>query len=172
MLTYEDIEVAKASGKLHPATPSRAWMPRPRAFLMSTQLLTSIEKGRASNEVAQKERWARLEGDILHFVTGGLITWNLMKWLEPHKFEHWTLRSKRPRPSLRVFGRFARPNVFVGTHVVERATLGGKWDLDWELEKLNCEDIWSECVSGEPFSADEYQKYITENARRELEIRP
>ena len=171
MLTRDEIEAAKRSGKLVPATPTATWSGSPRVFLLSEELQTAIARGRASNDSKDMERWARLEGDIGHFVSGGLVTWQLMKWLDPHKFEHWTLKSKRPKPSLRVFGRFAMPDVFVGTHVVARSVLKKKWDINWELEKLRCEQIWNECKLGAPFQAKRYEEYITENARRELEIK-
>ena len=83
------------------------------------------------------------------------------------KFEHWELRSVRPRPSLRLFGRFAEPNVFVGTHIVERAPLGAKWSQSWEIEKLICEDEWKQAMgNARPFQSDTYEDYITENSSR------
>ncbi len=62
------------------------------------------------------------------------MTENLIKQLKPEKFEHWELISRRPKPSLRVFGRFAKPNVFVGTYVRERRGLGkrGRNNLNWK----------------------------------------
>jgi hypothetical protein len=95
-----------------------------------------------------------------------------MKWLDPQKFEHWEIKSRRPRPSLRIFGRFAKPNVFVGTHVVERTRLGAKWSLDWELEKLVCEDEWKAALGEHPpFRGRAYEDYITENAYRFPKVR-
>jgi hypothetical protein len=90
-----------------------------------------------------------------------------MKWLEPKKHEIWELKSVRPRPSLRVFGRFAQANVFVGTHIAERKSLKGKWSLEFELEKLRAEEIWNRIFNTKtPFSASHYEGYITENASR------
>jgi hypothetical protein len=96
-----------------------------------------------------------------------------MKWLDPKKYEHWELKSVRPRPSLRVFGRFACPDVFVGTHIVERTKLKGKWTIEWEIEKLTCEDHWKAALGNFiPFSARDYEGYITENATRYVGIEP
>jgi hypothetical protein len=167
MLTSDELEAAKSKGKLIPVTPLAPFIGSPRAFLVSKVLWEEIQVGRNSEN---SERWARLEGDMKHFVGGGFVNWSLMKWLDPHKFEHWNLRSKRPKPSLRVFGRFALPDVFVGTHVVARGALNKKWHINWELEKLRCEDIWKDCGLKEPFSGSAYDDYITENARRDLRI--
>jgi hypothetical protein len=110
---------------------------------MSEVLAAQIQTGITSSDQKLAERWERLRADISHYVENGLITWNFMKWLDPKKYEHWNLRSVRPRPSMRVFGRFAEPSVFIGTHTVARASLKGKWSIEWELEKLRCEEIWT-----------------------------
>ena len=89
-------------------------------------------------------RWAKLEADMAHFVEGGYINWNLMKWLDPQKQEVWELKSVRPKPSLRVFGRFAEPNVFVGTHHQVRNKMKGKWSQEFWDEIVKCETIWAD----------------------------
>jgi hypothetical protein len=120
------------------------------------------------------ERWDRLRADLSHFVENGLMTWATMKWLDPQKYEHWEFKSRRPRPSLRMFGRFAQPNVFAGTHIVERAPLGAKWSLNWELEKLICEDEWKRALGDDApfFHGGAYETYITENAYRFPRVLP
>jgi len=174
MLTNNEIQSAKQKGVLVPYTPPHARMGTSRAFLMSKSLYDEIVKKRTSDDRDVIGRWASLEGDILHFVTGGYINQDLLKQLDPAKYEHWCLRSVRPRPSLRLFGRFGRPDVFIGTHVVERNPLGGKWDFKWEYEKLYCEDdIWKkECQLPErPYSGDKYTDYITSNAHKTIRVK-
>ena len=140
---------------------------------MTQQLNSQISLALASEDSARVERWEYLRADISHYVEGGRVTWDLMRWLCPHKFEHWELRSRRPRPSLRVFGRFAEPDVFVGTHVAERTSLKEKWNLQWELAKLSCEDYWKHALGDRPaFTAESYESYITENAYRHLKVPP
>ena len=139
---------------------------------MCKPLWEAIQEGRGASDDRAIKRWAQLEADIGHFVEGGLITDDRLKQLDPYKFEHWELISQKPRPSLRVFGRFAKADVFIGTHVVERAPLGAKWSINWELEKLRCEDHWKAAGFGaaEPFRSDSYEGYITDNARRKLRV--
>jgi len=129
-----------------------------------------LDAGLASADPKIVDRWASLQADMAHFVEEGLITWKFMKWLEAKKQEVWELISKRPRPSLRVFGRFALPNVFIATHVAQRNLLGGKWSLAFEIEKLKTEEIWNDLTAEPPFAADEYEKYITVNARRNPKV--
>ncbi|HUZ14109.1 MAG TPA: hypothetical protein VMU93_14830 [Caulobacteraceae bacterium] len=177
MLILEVIDAAKRAGVLIPARPIAPWAGEPRAFLMCQPLHAAIVTGRSDTDPKVRGRWAALEAAISHFIEGGYVTQNLLKQLTPYKFEHWTLRSTRPRPSLRVFGRFAMPDVFVGTHVCERPTLGGKWSPQYEQEKLVCEQHWKAAgLPDEPppgaFSSEsfEYSEYITSNASRNVQV--
>jgi hypothetical protein len=170
MLIDDAIEAAKASGALVPARPVAPWVGEPRAFLMCRPLREAIEAARQSGDEKVIRRWAQLEADIGHFVGGGYVTDDLLKQLEPEKYEHWELISRRPKPSLRVFGRFAEPDVFVGTHVVPRGGLGGMWSPQFEHEKLVCEDHWRDAGLPEPFRGTRYEDYITDNASRRVRV--
>jgi hypothetical protein len=155
---------------LTPAKPTVLWAEQRRAFLMCRPLTQAIAAARQSTDERTIKRWAQLEADIGYFIEGGYITEDRLKQLEPFRYEHWELRSLQPRPSLRVFGRFAMPDVFVGTHVCERPRLGAKWSLNWELEKLACEEHWQAAGLPDPFHADTYEVYLTDNASLRLGI--
>lgn len=175
MLNKRAIEKAKRAGRLIPARPIAPWAGEPRAFLMCRPLHEAIETGRQNGDPKVRKIWAALEAAISHFIEGGLVTEDLIKQLLPEKFEHWELKSRKPRPALRVFGRFLDPDVFVGTHVVERRVLGGMWSREFEHEKLVCEEHWRRAGLPEPFTGApdfQYKKYITENARKKVEIKP
>ncbi|MER8486263.1 hypothetical protein [Mesorhizobium sp. M1322] len=140
---------------------------------MCKPLSDAISQGRVSTEEGERKVWAALEAAISHFIEGGLVTDDLMKQLLPRKYEHWELRSRKPRPSLRVFGRFAMPDVFVGTHVERRDRLGAKWSPQWEHQKLVCEDHWNEAGLPAPFTDQPsflYERYITSNARQKIRV--
>lgn len=173
MLTREDIKQALRAGKLTKARPLVNWAGEPRAFLMCEPLTTAIQGGKQSGDEKERQRWARLEASIGHFVEGGYINNDLIKQLLPPKYEHWELICRKPRPSLRVFGRFCEPDVFVGTHVVRRDRLKGMWSPEFEHEKLVCEEHWQNCGLSEPFSDAplfRYESYITENSSLKLRI--
>lgn len=140
---------------------------------MCQPLHADLADGRGSADEKVRQRWARLEASMSMFVEGGYVNDGLFKQLQPPKFEHWELRSRKPRPSLRVFGRFAAPDVFVGTHVVERQLLGGMWSQEFEQEKLVCEDHWRAAGLPDPFSDApnfRYERYITSNASPKVRI--
>lgn len=173
MLTEDAIKEAIRAGRLFRAKPTVWWAAEPRAFLMCVPLKTAIDEGKAGFGGELGNRWARLEADISHFIEGGYVTEDLVKQLKPARYEHWELRSRKPQPSLRVFGRFAMPDVFVGTHVVPRPLLKGMWSLEFEQEKLQCEEWWKAAGLPEPFSDAprfHYEAYITENSSRRIKI--
>jgi hypothetical protein len=145
MLIDSLIKAAIAATELRPARATANWMAEPRAFLMCKPLYQAIDAGRAAPDEKVRKRWAQLEADIGHFVEGGLVTEKIIKQLKDGKYEHWELVSRRPGPSLRVFGRFAKPDVFIGTHVKPRKGMGGMWSAQFEHEKLVCEDHWKMC---------------------------
>ena len=169
MLIRDAINRAKATSKLVAARPISHWAGEPRVFLMCRPLYEEICDGRSSTDEKERQRWARLEAAISHFIEGGYVDENLVKQLQPWKFEHWEMRSRKPRPSMRVFGRFAMPDVFVGTHLELRSNLGKMWSKEFEYHKLVCEELWGDAGLPEPFTDAphfRYERYITTNAQR------
>ncbi len=173
MLIRDAIERAKIAGTLIAARPSVPWAPEPRVFLKCRPLQTEIEAGSSDPNEKVRQRWARLEAMIGSFVEGNLVNDDVMKQLQPYKYEHWEMRSRKPSPSLRVFGRFAMPDVFVGTHVERRDGLGGMWSAQFEHQKLVCEDHWKAAGLADVFTDApmfRYEAYLTSNAYRKLRV--
>jgi hypothetical protein len=173
MLTHDALGMALKGGKLFLLDPIADWEAEPRGFLLCEPLMESIIVGRRDTDEKVRQVWARLEAAIRYFVEGGYVTRKFMKQLVPPKYEHWELICRRPRPSLRVFGRFAHPDIFVGTHVVERKLLGGMWSPEFEHEKLVCEDYWKDAGLPDPFTdapGFRYEEYITSNASADIKI--
>lgn len=173
MLIHPEVRQAYEQGKLFPARPVAIWAGEPRAFFMCRELYEDVQSGKTSLDEAERQRWARLEGQMGFFAEGGYVTDDFVKQLLPPKFEHWELKSRKPRPSLRVFGRFAAPDTFIGTHVLPRSGLGGMWSPEFEHEKLVCEEIYAAAGLTQVFSdAPEfrYESYITQNASKKVRI--
>ena len=172
MLISAAVKAAVASGVLVPAKPIASWAGQPRVVLLCEPIRDAIDAGRNHSDEKERQSWAKVEAAFAHFMEGGFVTENLVKQLKPEKFEHWEFRCRKPRPSIRVFGRFAMPDVFVATHPRPRNGLGGMWSFAFEYEKLVCEDHWKACGLDVPFADPSlrYESYITENARRKLRI--
>jgi hypothetical protein len=173
MLIGSDVRRCYKEGKLFAARPIASWAGEPRAFFMCRPIYDAIQAGRQNEDEKERQRWARLEAQMGTFVEGGYVNDDFVKQLLPQKYEHWELKSRRPKPSLRVFGRFAEPDVFVGTHVLPRNGLGGMWSPEFEHEKLVCEDHWKDAgLTG--FFTDppgfRYEQYITSNASKKVRI--
>ncbi len=180
MLIDAAIKEAKRKRLLMPVRSVAGWAGEKRAFLMCKPLHEAIQTGKALPGEKDRQRWAALEGAMIHFVEGGLITRQKLKPLEEKRFENWELVNKKPRPSLRIFGSFAKPNVFVGTHVELRNKLGGFNSVQFEIERIRSEEIWE--ATGLPMKDDghphaftdapnfRYSAYITENAREKVQI--
>ncbi len=175
MLIDDEIREAVLDGRLFKKAPVRRWSSESRVFLMCPALRQAIEAGKTEAASSDWKSFAQLEVAISSYIEGNLITESLLKQLEPKKFEHWAVRSRRPKPSIRVFGRFVKPDWFVGTHLKLRRELGKKWADTWEQEKLVCEDHWRDAGLSKPFSAPpdfKYEAYITDNATAKLGIQP
>ncbi len=140
MLIPAPIKAAIASNALVPAKPIPNWAAEPRVVLLCKPIREAIEAGRSDPDERERQCWAKVEAAFSHFIEGCFITEDLVKQLGPYKLEHWEFRCRRPKPSIRVFGRFAMPDVFVATHPRPRSLLGGMWSAEFEHEKLVCED--------------------------------
>ncbi len=89
------------------------------------------------------------------------------------KDEVWDIRSIAPRPGIRIFGRFAERDVFVGLFwsprsveipFSQRLPLGEKDSVEWKNAILECKSEWKKLFpSYQPVHGDEIHKYIETN---------
>ncbi len=128
-----------------------------------------------------ERRANRLRADLEFFVQGQKLAMSLIPYhhgtaymgrLDRPEDEVWDIRSRDPNPGLRVFGRFAEPNVFVGLTWRPRSV---KWlsqnpmragnSLEYHLEILKCQQRWSELFPDtSAIHGNTIYDYITENA--------
>ena len=168
MLIRDETKKHLEAGRLVPVKSRAFWTSEPRCFLLEKELDTELRLERT--EPKDINRWAKLEADMSHFVEGGYINWNLMKWLDPQKQEVWEFKSVRPKPSIRVFGRFAEPDVFVGTNYQLRNKMKGKWSQEFWNEIGECEKIWADLFKSDPLRGKIYSDYITKNADKRVGV--
>jgi len=62
--------------------------------------------------------------------------------LHPERNEVWDIRSTYPSPGLRIFGRFADVDVFVGLICRERLPLGDRNSPEWKWLIGQCKTDW------------------------------
>ena|SRR5581483_2692929 len=85
-------------------------------------------------------RYARLQGDLERFVSGGPITDSYLSPIRPLARAVWEIRSRKPKPSLRVFGLFASVNIFIGTNHQSRPWLSDK--VEWDRANRIARSEW------------------------------
>ena len=107
--------------------------------------------------------WARLQADLDRFITGGVIDPEYLYCLAPDSDGVWEIRSVMPRPSIRIFGCFAVPDVFIATHAVDRARLGGWGSKAWRNEITRCKTIWRMIFPSYPPLRSSINECITSN---------
>ena len=162
MLTDETILKAINRGVLH-AYDWPGVHRRDRVFLMSTGLKSILAKAEAGKVYIYD--YAEVVGDIRSYIKGDFMNIPALKPLQPVEEEIWALRSTRPSPQLRTFGRFAQPDVFVASHVFDRLSLENH---GWDFQKTVCEDYWSKTFGFDdpPFTSTHYHHYVTANSER------
>jgi len=85
--------------------------------------------------------------------------------LDPGHDEVWEIRSRDPRPSIRVFGRFADRDVFVALDWGHRSQLGGPGSNAFKLRIRRCKAEWRKLFpSYDPLTGSSVNEYISENA--------
>jgi hypothetical protein len=161
MSIRDELEWRKSEGRLIVFKARIEWARQIRVILMCPEVEEPLNRERTERK--EVERWARLEADMSWFVEGGYVNRGLIKQLSKVE-EIWNIRSTRPSPSLRVFGRFAEPDVFVATHVVERKRLGAKGSSEYRAELLRCQTMWNRLFTFPPFTGKQYNDYVQENA--------
>lgn len=86
--------------------------------------------------------------------------------LDPPPPEVWEFRITEPaRSQVRVFGRFARPNLFVATHIISRHLLGKVGSSVWRNALRDCVSAWEALFPGvSPHSGTSLHEYVTQNS--------
>jgi hypothetical protein len=171
-----EIDARRQDGELFALEPLLPGLPQPRVIFVSRWLRTELQGPWKTK--SEEERMGRLWADLDWFTAGGEIivggqkddTCHIKPLLPPTE-EVWEYISRAPKPSIRVFGRFAEPDVFVATHKWLRQLLGAFGSRDWKREIRRCKTEWRRLFpANEPHTGVSINDYITENVidRRDL----
>lgn len=163
----DEIDRLKREGSLHVVEPLLPGSPMPRVILATTCVHDAINV--ELNDDAHEKRMAKLRADLERFVKGQNIIVGarlhggcFLKRLEPAEAAVWEIISRNPKPSYRVFGRFARKDVFVATMVIERTLLGEFMSRLWRREIRRCKADWSRLFPANvPLLGDDINDYIS-----------
>lgn len=129
---------------------------------------------------AMERRAYRLRADLESFVRGQVVALSLtpyahksayMGLLAPTRDAFWDIRSRDPKPGLRVIGHFAEPDVFVAlvwrprSVVFEgRLPLGDVEGPNWDAAKSECREQWKALFPNHtPLIGETIGDYISEN---------
>lgn len=163
-LTYMSIEDEILSlvgnGRLHEVEPTAG--PWVRELFVPAELHKELE------HYGEDPRIAHLRARLNVYLNGHIVVVGsgrskrgLMKKLLKCD-EVWEFIDKKPRPSLRMFCRFASPNILVGTHIVERRWLLGFNSLRWRTEQRRCVAEWRKVLpTYTPHEGDTIHDYLS-----------
>ena len=155
---WTTIQQHTASGRLRAVRPRspRDTIKRP-IYLVPTLYEVIYTSYPASTE---KDRYNSLQADLEVFLTGLPITDSYLCPIRPLQRRVWEIRSKVPKPSVRIFGLFASRDVFVGTNHQVRSALGGFNSLEWKQASRIARHEWKLLFHAEPLQ-DELDKLVT-----------
>jgi len=115
------------------------------------------------HSAAWEARCGSLRADLDRFIGGDVIPvaakpyrgkTSYLKRLDPDSDEVWEIRSRDPKPGIRVFGRFARKDVFVALTWEEREPLLGPGSREWRDARVACKTEWTKLFPAyEPISS-------------------
>ena len=149
MSIHAEIIARGTEGRLFRLLPAVQARPVVRTMLLSAEL-NGVIFGQWPN-VNERIRMAQLRRDLDRFVEGGIITVAAKPYkagaaylsrLDRAADEVWEIRSRHPKPGIRVFGRFAELDTFVALTWSLRGRLGGPTSLEWKDAIRECKAIW------------------------------
>jgi hypothetical protein len=154
ILTYmsirDEIKHWIGEGRLFLLTPALASSPCSRTMFVADELNRLILGPWASQE--DEFRFGKLRADLDMFIDGSLLSvaqapykkpkTTYLARLDPMVEEVWEIRSRDPKPGIRVFGRFAEKDVFVALTWEFRDGLGGPASREWRDAREGCKAEW------------------------------
>jgi hypothetical protein len=124
----------------------------------------------------EEVRCGRLWADFDRFIEGRLISVSLdhpyskpkttyMARLDPVEDDVFEIRSRDPKPGIRVFGRFADRDVFVALNWEYRGNLGGSQDKEFDREREICKARWRQLFTTyQSISGKNLNEYFADTA--------
>ncbi len=125
------------------------------------------------SERSLEVRCGYLRADIDRYIEGQLLAiaaspykgkTSYMKQLDPPRDEVWEIRSRDPKPGIRLFGRFSEKDVFIALSWHERSNLKGPGSRQWRDAKEECKSEWRKLFpTYQPLMGNNINEYLTNN---------
>lgn len=159
MSIRDDIRYWMDRGRLFQVFPRLPGSPVNRVLLAS-EAVNRLMTGPWEN-ANEEIRCGRLWADFDRFIEGRLISVSLnspyskprttfMARLDPPADDVIEIRSRDPRPGMRIFGLFADKDVFVALTWEYRENLGGPRDKEFNREREICKAEWRKLFNTYP----------------------
>ena len=174
MSIHVSVDDAVARGWLFLVEPTMPSEPMNRALYASPTVYRLIT-GPWEDEDEQY-RSGKLRADFDRFVEGRLVPMALdsphkkpketyLSRMHPAKDEVWQIRSRAPRPAIRVFGRFAFRDCFVALTWRFRRELGGRESREHKKEIRSCLAAWRRTFPAhDALTGESVNDYVSEKA--------
>lgn len=174
MSIHDSIRDSVACGRLFPVLPTLPSSPMVR-FLYASAEINRLIVGPWTDEI-EEYRCGKLWADFDKFVEGRIISLALnnpykkprptyLSRLDPGQDEVWEIRSRDPKPGIRVFGRFAEQDLLIVLNWGYRNDLGGPGSSEFKRQIRKCKAEWRNLFpSYDPKSGKTVDEYISDNA--------
>jgi hypothetical protein len=150
MSILSQINVLAQQGRLYRLPLSDPGAVQRRILYVSLDIDESLN--RHWTDPKQGIRWGSLRADLENFIQASRIQVPsdsrrakaaYMGRLQPDADEVWDIRSRDPRPGMRVFGRFAAKDLFVGLIWAERPSLHDFDSEEFTRAARKCKTDWT-----------------------------
>jgi len=166
MSTYGQLLYKVKQGELIRVLPLSAGALEIRQLYVTKEIWTLLDGPWDTKE--EEARYSALYVHLEHFITGGYLVKDYFKWLDEDEDLVFQILSKKPPPSLRLLGRFAKFDVFVGINLEDRDSLGKKGSIEWNRATRRTRQSWDGLFNPyKPLAGGEIHDFVSNAARKE-----
>jgi hypothetical protein len=161
MSIASQIDELKATGRLIPVVSYAPGAATRRGLLVNEALWRLLSGPWVTME--DEVRYMQLRAYLDVYTEGRSITPGFLFQLTTRRDEVWEIKAPRPRPGLRVFGRFADQDIFVALHHERRDALKGWQSRNWRDAREICKSEWRKLfLTYEPFAGNTIHEYVSD----------